>query len=191
MVKATRSLFGDNCGSDTRRTFSRSSMVNRRSCANANDAHASKLMTDTTKKRFINDLSGFRSSCLGKRAYYRTFAPDWRQSIAIMLGVPPSGGRALVIERRLKAELRTVVRGISKTRGVRLESLAMTGADCTESISVRPVTADDEAILLEIYKSSRGDDLRGLGWAEDRISEFLGMQYEAQQNFYESEYERA
>src|SRR5258708_30353950 len=79
MVKATRSLFGDNCGSETRRTFSRSSMVNRRSWANANDAQASKLMTDTAKKRFINDLSGFRSSCLGKRAYYRTFAPDWRQ----------------------------------------------------------------------------------------------------------------
>ena len=67
----------------------------------------------------------------------------------------------------------------------------MTGADSTRSISLRPVTADDEAILLEIYKSSRGDDLRELGWAEDRISEFLGMQYEAQQNFYESEYERA
>jgi len=67
----------------------------------------------------------------------------------------------------------------------------MTVADSAESISVRPVTVDDEEILLEIYKSSRGDDLRGLGWAEDRISEFLGMQYEAQQNFYESEYKRA
>ena len=67
----------------------------------------------------------------------------------------------------------------------------MTGADSTRSISLRPVTADDEAILLEIYNSSRGDDLRGLGWAEDRISEFLGMQYEAQQHFYESEYKRA
>ena len=67
----------------------------------------------------------------------------------------------------------------------------MTEADSGESISVRPVTADDEEILLEIYKSSRGDDLRGLGWAEDRISEFLGMQYEAQQNFLESEYKRA
>jgi GNAT superfamily N-acetyltransferase len=67
----------------------------------------------------------------------------------------------------------------------------MTGADSAQSISVRQVTADDEEILLEIYKSSRGDDLRGLGWAEDRISEFLGMQYEAQQHFYESEYKRA
>jgi GNAT superfamily N-acetyltransferase len=67
----------------------------------------------------------------------------------------------------------------------------MTGADSAQSISVRPVTAGDEEILLDIYKSSRGDDLRGLGWAEDRISEFLGMQYQAQQHFYESEYKRA
>jgi GNAT superfamily N-acetyltransferase len=64
----------------------------------------------------------------------------------------------------------------------------MTDAGSANSISLRPVTAGDEAILLEIYKSSRGDDLRGLGWAEDRISEFLEMQYEAQQHFYESEY---
>ncbi|HMG74301.1 MAG TPA: GNAT family N-acetyltransferase [Pyrinomonadaceae bacterium] len=67
----------------------------------------------------------------------------------------------------------------------------MTAADNAQSISFRQVTADDEDILLEIYKSSRGDDLRGLGWAEDRISEFLGMQCEAQQHFYESEYKRA
>ena len=67
----------------------------------------------------------------------------------------------------------------------------MTDADRANSISFRPVAAGDEEILLEIYKSSRGDDLRGLGWAEDRISEFLEMQYEAQQHFYESEYRRA
>lgn len=67
----------------------------------------------------------------------------------------------------------------------------MTDADSANSISVRPVTTGDEEILLEIYKSSRGDDLRGLGWEEDRISEFLEMQYEAQQHFYESECKRA
>ncbi len=67
----------------------------------------------------------------------------------------------------------------------------MTEADCTRTISLRPVTAGDEKILLEIYKSSRGDDLRGLGWTEDRISEFLGMQYEAQRHFLESEYKLA
>jgi GNAT superfamily N-acetyltransferase len=67
----------------------------------------------------------------------------------------------------------------------------MTEADCARTISLRPATAGDETILLEIYKSSRGDDLRGLGWTEDRIGEFLGMQYEAQKHFLESEYKRA
>lgn len=55
-------------------------------------------------------------------------------------------------------------------------------------ILLRPVTADDEEILLEIYKSSRGDDLRELGWDEDRIAEFLAMQYEAQKTFFQSDY---
>lgn len=59
------------------------------------------------------------------------------------------------------------------------------------SISRRPATPDDEAFLLELYTSSRGDDLRGLGWAEERISEFLAMQYEAQQKFHENDYQEA
>jgi GNAT superfamily N-acetyltransferase len=67
----------------------------------------------------------------------------------------------------------------------------MTEADCAQKISLRPVTAGDEKVLLEIYKSSRGDDLRGLGWTEDRVDEFLGMQYEAQKHFLANEYQRA
>lgn len=67
----------------------------------------------------------------------------------------------------------------------------MTDADSANSITVRPVAPGDEELLLKIYRSSRGDDLRGLGWDEDRISEFLEMQYEAQQHFHEREYKRA
>ena len=67
----------------------------------------------------------------------------------------------------------------------------MTDAYSTNSIGVRPVAPGDEDLLLEIYKSSRGDDLRGLGWDEDRISEFLVMQYEAQQQFHKGEYKQA
>src|SRR6185436_13977554 len=52
-----------------------------------------------------------------------------------------------------------------------------------KSITLRPATEDDQEFLLELYKNSRGDDLRGLGWSEDRIGEFLEMQYEAHQNF--------
>jgi len=57
-----------------------------------------------------------------------------------------------------------------------------------ESITLRPATEDDQDFLLELFKSSRGDDLRGLGWDEERIGEFLEMQYEAHQNFLANDY---
>ncbi len=62
--------------------------------------------------------------------------------------------------------------------------------ESSNSINLRPATDEDAAFLLEVYKSSRGEDLRELGWAEDRISEFLEMQYEAQQRF-QGEHETA
>ena len=63
--------------------------------------------------------------------------------------------------------------------------------DSQRSFSSRPATPEDESFLLQVYKSSRGDDLRGLGWEEDRISEFLEMQYEAQRRFFENDYPNA
>jgi ribosomal protein S18 acetylase RimI-like enzyme len=57
-----------------------------------------------------------------------------------------------------------------------------------ESITLRPATEDDQEFLLELYKSSRGDDLRGLGWSEDRVSEFLEMQYEAHRKFLDNDH---
>ena len=66
----------------------------------------------------------------------------------------------------------------------------MAEAAQSNSISLRPVTAEDAPFLLELYKSSRGDDLRGLGWENERVSEFLDMQYEAQQRFHANEYRR-
>ena len=67
----------------------------------------------------------------------------------------------------------------------------MIDAPSPESIATRTVQPEDRSFLLELYKSSRGDDLRGLGWDEQRISEFLDMQYEAQQNFYTRDYRDA
>jgi GNAT superfamily N-acetyltransferase len=60
-----------------------------------------------------------------------------------------------------------------------------------ESLSLRPVASGDEEFLFVVYAGSRGDDLRGLGWDEERITEFLRMQYVAQHRFLESEYHRA
>ena len=66
----------------------------------------------------------------------------------------------------------------------------MAEAAHANEISLRPATPEDGPFLLVLYKSSRGDDLRGLEWQEERISEFLDMQYEAQQRFYANEYRR-
>src|SRR6266849_1535868 len=59
------------------------------------------------------------------------------------------------------------------------------------SINLRPASTRDEDFFLRLYRSSRGEDLRGLGWDEDRISEFLEMQYEAQQRLHENDYQNA
>jgi GNAT superfamily N-acetyltransferase len=67
----------------------------------------------------------------------------------------------------------------------------MSDSQLPASISTRPTTPEDERFLLQVYKSSRGDDLRAIGWDEDRISEFLEMQYEAQRRFFENDYQNA
>jgi GNAT superfamily N-acetyltransferase len=60
-----------------------------------------------------------------------------------------------------------------------------------QSITLRPATSEDADFLLQVYKSSRGDDLRGLGWEEARINEFLEMQYQAQRTFDEKDHQQA
>lgn len=60
-----------------------------------------------------------------------------------------------------------------------------------ELFTLRPVTPEDSGFLLELYKSSRGDDLRSLGWDEERVTQFLELQYEAQQTFDGNDYQQA
>ncbi len=59
------------------------------------------------------------------------------------------------------------------------------------SISLRPATSEDQEFLREVFKSSRGEDLRGLGWEEDRIGEFLDMQFDAQKRLGQDDYQQA
>jgi ribosomal protein S18 acetylase RimI-like enzyme len=60
-----------------------------------------------------------------------------------------------------------------------------------EAIDLRPATAEDQGFLVAVYKSSRGDDLRDLGWDKDRIDVFLEMQYQAQRTFDQTDHSRA
>jgi GNAT superfamily N-acetyltransferase len=64
-------------------------------------------------------------------------------------------------------------------------------ADSPNAIQLRPAADTDETFLLELYKSSRGADVRELGWDEQHVGDFLEMQYQAQQRFFENEYQQA
>lgn len=63
--------------------------------------------------------------------------------------------------------------------------------ELNHSTTLRPVKPDDAAFLIQVYKSSRGEDLRELGWDETRIDEFLDMQYDAQRAFDDKDYAEA
>lgn len=58
-----------------------------------------------------------------------------------------------------------------------------------DSVTFRPATNTDKDFMLELYQSSRGDDLRELGWEESRISEFLKFQHQAQEQFHKTDYQ--
>jgi len=60
-----------------------------------------------------------------------------------------------------------------------------------KSLTLRPLTSEDSPFLARLYKSSRGDDLRELGWDESRIDDFLEMQYQAQRILDEQDYAKA
>ena len=63
--------------------------------------------------------------------------------------------------------------------------------ELNHSTTLRPVKPDDAAFLIQVYKSSRGEDLRELGWDETRIDEFLDMQYDAQRAFDDKDHAEA
>src|SRR5260370_3379561 len=58
-------------------------------------------------------------------------------------------------------------------------------------VSLRAATSEDQEFLREVFKSSRGEDLRGLGWEENRIGEFLDMQFDAQKRLGQDDYQQA
>jgi ribosomal protein S18 acetylase RimI-like enzyme len=59
------------------------------------------------------------------------------------------------------------------------------------AISLRPVTAGDESLLLELYASTRADELVMAPWTSKQKEEFIRMQFEAQRQHYEKEFPNA
>ena len=51
-------------------------------------------------------------------------------------------------------------------------------------LSLREATPDDESFLLQVYASTRIDELAGLGWSDDQMQAFIRMQFLARERSY-------
>lgn len=63
--------------------------------------------------------------------------------------------------------------------------------DTTKSVMFRPVRSDDDALLLEIYASTRADELKHTPLDDSQREVFLRLQLAAQQKHYETHYPEA
>src|SRR5882762_904998 len=58
---------------------------------------------------------------------------------------------------------------------------------CSNSITLRPATADDEAFLFQLYAGTR-DEFRLLDWVEQQKQALIKMQYDARRSQYDECY---
>ena len=56
------------------------------------------------------------------------------------------------------------------------------------SITLREVTAEDEAFLLEVYASTRAMELSLVPWSDEQREAFLKFQFEAQHTHYRTQF---
>ena len=56
------------------------------------------------------------------------------------------------------------------------------------TISTRPVEPDDATLLLELYASTRAEELAPVPWTDEQRQAFVSMQFAAQQDHYRKQY---
>jgi len=61
----------------------------------------------------------------------------------------------------------------------------------TSSITCRPVGPDDHAFLLEVYGSTRADEMALVPWNDDQKRAFIKMQFTGQQEHYQNTFPTA
>lgn len=59
------------------------------------------------------------------------------------------------------------------------------------AIELRPERPEDHEFLLQLYGSTRAEELRPVPWSEDEKARFLRFQFDAQHRFYRENYPRA
>ncbi len=60
-----------------------------------------------------------------------------------------------------------------------------------DEIRLRPANAEDEAFLVDLYASTREDELALTGWSEEQKMQFCRHQFEAQATHYQKHYPTA
>jgi ribosomal protein S18 acetylase RimI-like enzyme len=60
-----------------------------------------------------------------------------------------------------------------------------------ESLTLRPITREDDAFLARVYASSRAEELVVTGWTEQLKAEFCRAQFDAQSAYYAANYPEA
>lgn len=60
-----------------------------------------------------------------------------------------------------------------------------------EHFKLRPVSADDDAFMREVYASTRADELTLVPWNDEQKEAFLQMQFHAQATHYQQHYPAA
>lgn len=58
----------------------------------------------------------------------------------------------------------------------------------TDSVSLRPVTADDKEFLVSVYAGTRAKELAQVQWEEGQKEAFIRWQFEMQQKEYETRF---
>jgi ribosomal protein S18 acetylase RimI-like enzyme len=58
-------------------------------------------------------------------------------------------------------------------------------------VSLRPIEATDSPFLLELYTSTRASEMSQVDWSDEQKYQFLSMQFNAQQNYYLENYQKA
>ncbi len=64
----------------------------------------------------------------------------------------------------------------------------MTGHADSPSITLRPVTPEDDEFLLEVYGSTRADELGQVEWAEGQKEIFVRWQFDLQRREYDARF---
>jgi ribosomal protein S18 acetylase RimI-like enzyme len=66
-----------------------------------------------------------------------------------------------------------------------------TSQEAVPEVTLRPVTADDEAFLFKVYRSTRAEEMALTGWLDVEQRAFLKMQFQLQRDGYKQQYPNA